>query len=63
MRFSSLTLPLLDVVAKIANHVLVNEGKLEFRYIVAEGLELVYELLEDEDVVIVQLTTISLCEE
>ena len=27
MRFSSLTLPLLDVVAKVTNHVLVNEGK------------------------------------
>ncbi|KZT03156.1 uncharacterized protein LAESUDRAFT_762146 [Laetiporus sulphureus 93-53] len=57
--FSALTLPFLDVVAEIANHVLVNEGKLEFRNVSADGLELEYEMLEVEDVVVVKLTTVS----
>ncbi|KZT01485.1 uncharacterized protein LAESUDRAFT_763743 [Laetiporus sulphureus 93-53] len=57
--FSALMLPFLDVVAEVANHVLVNEGKLEFRYVVAEGFELEYEMLEVEDVVVVKLMMIS----
>ncbi|KZT10151.1 uncharacterized protein LAESUDRAFT_756343 [Laetiporus sulphureus 93-53] len=57
--FSALMLPFLNVVAKIANHVLVNEGKFEFRDVGADGFELEYEMLEVEDVVVVKLTTIS----
>ncbi|KZT07383.1 uncharacterized protein LAESUDRAFT_758400 [Laetiporus sulphureus 93-53] len=57
--FSALMLPFLDVVAEVANYVLVNEGKLEFRYVSADGFELEYEMLEVEDVVVVKLTTIS----
>ncbi|KZT00992.1 uncharacterized protein LAESUDRAFT_764122 [Laetiporus sulphureus 93-53] len=57
--FSALMLPFLDVVAEVANHVLVNEGKFEFRYVVAERFELEYEILEVEDVVVVKLTTVS----
>ncbi|KZT10430.1 uncharacterized protein LAESUDRAFT_755939 [Laetiporus sulphureus 93-53] len=48
-------LPLLKVVAEVANHVLVNEGKLEFCDVSADGFELEYEMLEVEDVVIVKL--------
>ncbi|KZT02297.1 uncharacterized protein LAESUDRAFT_762866 [Laetiporus sulphureus 93-53] len=59
---STLTLSFLDVVAKVANHVLVNEGKLEFRDVGADGFELEYEMLEVEDVVVVKLTTISFSE-
>ncbi|KZT01846.1 uncharacterized protein LAESUDRAFT_763435 [Laetiporus sulphureus 93-53] len=57
--FSALMLPFLDVVAEIANHVLVNEGKFEFRDVGADGFELEYEMLEVKDVVVVKLTTIS----
>ncbi|KZT06108.1 uncharacterized protein LAESUDRAFT_759640 [Laetiporus sulphureus 93-53] len=57
--FSALTLPFLDVVAEVANHVLVNEGKFEFCDVGADGFELDYEMLEVEDVVVVKLTTIS----
>ncbi|KZT05378.1 uncharacterized protein LAESUDRAFT_760248 [Laetiporus sulphureus 93-53] len=57
--FSALMLPLLDVVAEVANHVLVNEGKLEFRDVSADGFELEYEMLKIEDVVVVKLTTVS----
>ncbi|KZT08209.1 uncharacterized protein LAESUDRAFT_757889 [Laetiporus sulphureus 93-53] len=60
--FSSLMLPFLDVVAEVANHVLVNEGKLEFRDVSADGFELEYEMLEIEDVVVIKLTTISFSE-
>ncbi|KZT08833.1 uncharacterized protein LAESUDRAFT_757531 [Laetiporus sulphureus 93-53] len=60
--FSALTLPFLDVVAKVANHVLVNEGKLEFCDVGADGFELEYEMLEVEDVVVVKLTTVSFSE-
>ncbi|KZT03125.1 uncharacterized protein LAESUDRAFT_762307 [Laetiporus sulphureus 93-53] len=60
--FSALTLPFLDVVAEVANHVLVNEGELEFRYVGADGFELGYEMLEIEDVVVVKLMTISFSE-
>ncbi|KZT02040.1 uncharacterized protein LAESUDRAFT_763150 [Laetiporus sulphureus 93-53] len=56
---STLMLPLLDVVAEVANHVLVNEGKLEFRDVSADGFELEYEMLEIDDVVVVELTTVS----
>ncbi|KZT05681.1 uncharacterized protein LAESUDRAFT_759926 [Laetiporus sulphureus 93-53] len=57
--FSTLMLPLLDVVAEVANHVLVNEGKLEFRDVSADRLELEYEMLEVKDVVVIKLTTVS----
>ncbi|KZT07973.1 uncharacterized protein LAESUDRAFT_758102 [Laetiporus sulphureus 93-53] len=60
--FSALMLPFLDVVAKVANHVLVNEGKFEFRDVSADGFELEYEMLEIEDVVVVKLTTVSFSE-
>ncbi|KZT05815.1 uncharacterized protein LAESUDRAFT_760043 [Laetiporus sulphureus 93-53] len=60
--FSTLMLPFLDVVAEVANHVLVNEGKLEFRDVGADGFELEYEMLEIEDVVVVKLTTVSFSE-
>ncbi|KZT04426.1 uncharacterized protein LAESUDRAFT_760997 [Laetiporus sulphureus 93-53] len=56
---SALMLPLLDVVAEAANHMLVNEGKLELCDVSVDGLELEYEMLEVEDVVVVKLTTIS----
>ncbi|KZT01105.1 uncharacterized protein LAESUDRAFT_764031 [Laetiporus sulphureus 93-53] len=57
--FSALMLPFLDVVAEVANHVLVNERKLELHDVSADGLELEYEMLEVEDVVVIKLTTIS----
>ncbi|KZT04115.1 uncharacterized protein LAESUDRAFT_761470 [Laetiporus sulphureus 93-53] len=57
--FSALMLPFLDVVAEVANHVLVNERKLEFRYVSADGFELEYKMLEIADVMVVKLTTIS----
>ncbi|KZT00731.1 uncharacterized protein LAESUDRAFT_764401 [Laetiporus sulphureus 93-53] len=56
---SALMLPFLDVVAEIADYVLVNKRKLELRYVVAEGFELDYEMLEVEDVMVVELTTVS----
>ncbi|KZS99985.1 uncharacterized protein LAESUDRAFT_765019 [Laetiporus sulphureus 93-53] len=52
-------LPLLDVVAEVVNHVLVNEGKLKFRDVSADGFELEYEMLKVKDVVVVKLTTVS----
>ncbi|KZT00067.1 uncharacterized protein LAESUDRAFT_764930 [Laetiporus sulphureus 93-53] len=57
--FSALMLPLLDVVTEVVNHVLVNEGKLEFCDVSADGFELEYEMLEIKDVVVVKLTTVS----
>ncbi|KZT01653.1 uncharacterized protein LAESUDRAFT_763519 [Laetiporus sulphureus 93-53] len=52
-------LPLLDVVAEVVNHMLVNEGKLEFRDVSVDGFELEYEMLEIEDVVVIKLTMVS----